>query len=287
MITRLFMATGVLAGATLLVALPAQAHEDDPCEIGDAWFVNPDEADRAPERTYDGFVFEPADLIHHVAPAGTPTATLSSGDYTASPAPDQPSFFSVEVVNDDGTGYATLRYNRSTHLWDMVVAGNLYSDANPDALVGKVTPPKSKKVVRFGVGYTKNPPGTKKVVVSNVSFQGKEYSFKCVKPTSSPTVSTSPSVSASPTQTTTPSSSSSPSTTATSTASPSSSATTGPSATSSQSPVPIPSVAGNDDPSLPVTGPSLGAIILGALTAVALGIGAIFLTRRRRLNGTR
>ncbi len=233
-------AAALVAGTAVLgFALigPVTAHAEtevdpNPCKI-DGWFVNPDEADREPTRTYGGFVFESTDLIHHNAPAGLTTADLDSGDFTATPTPDQPSFFSVEVVNADNSGYATLRYNRMSHQWDMVTGGQLYSNADPDKLVEMTTPPKSKNVVRFGVGYTKNPAGTVKTTVSVVSFQGKEYKLGCVKPTTTPTATSTGTPTGNPTGTPTGTPGA---TTGTPTATPSGTATGTPSATASGTP---------------------------------------------------
>jgi hypothetical protein len=255
----------VLPAPALPVAVPSV--DPNPCGVA-GWYVNPDEADREPTRTYDGFVFESADLIHHAAPAGLTTATLSPGHFlvaAGSSLPDQPSFFSVEVSGDDG-GYATLRYNRITLKWDMVTGGQFYSNADPSALVDMPPVKRSHKVVSFGVGYTANPPGTVKTTVKSVSFQGKAYSFACPKPspTQSPTASPTPSTSTSPTASASPSVSSvSPSATSTSVSpSATASATTSP----STSLIPVPSDAGTDG-ELPTTGASLGGLL-----AVGLGV---------------
>lgn len=184
------LAALVLVAAVPLAASAAQAAPGNPCDV-EGWYVNPDEAARTPERTTAGFVFEDADLIHHDAPAGLTTATLNSGHYAATPAPDQPSFFSVEVAGDDG-GYGTLRYNRLTHLWNLVTGGVFYENADPDELVDMPPVKRSHTVVRFGVGYTANPPGTVKTAVTSVSFQGKAYAFTCQAPTQSPSATPSP-----------------------------------------------------------------------------------------------
>lgn len=256
------------------------AADPNPCGI-EGWYQNPDEGDRAPERTYDGFVFEATDLIHHAAPADLTTDELSSGDFNASPAPDQPSFFSVEVNGTDG-GYATLRYNRLTHLWDMVTGGILYSNADPDKLVDMPPVKRSHKVVSFGVGYTKNPPGVVKTTVTSIAFQGKVYTFKCLKPTltssptATPSTSTSPTQSASPSTTVTPSKSS--------TASPTASATRPSATATATNPVPVPADNGSDG-ELPTTGASLGGLILVGLGAMLVGGVAIFWFRKRKRRG--
>ncbi len=282
------MAALALAGAAagIGVSRPAVAVVDpeNPCNVT-GWFVNPDEADRAPARSLAGFTFEGADLIHHDAPAGLTTAALSSGDFTASPAPDQPSFFSVEVSGDDG-GYGTLRYARLTPLWTRVSGGQLEENADPDKPVDMPPVKRSHKVVRFGVGYTKSPPGTVATTVSSVSFQGKAYTLSCPKavdPSPTSSASTSPTATASPTTTTSPSQGSS--ATPTSTVSPASGSSSSASprvSTSSTSFQPIPGAAGDPDDSLPVTGSSLIGLISGAVFLVAVGGIAVIVARKRR-----
>lgn len=279
---RLF-AVAVLAFTALALPVPATAAPGNPCDV-EGWFVNPDEADREPERTTAGFVFEGADLIHHAAPAGLTTATLNSGDYTASPAPDQPSFFSVEVSGTDG-GYATLRYNRSTHLWEMTTGGQLYENTDPDKLVDMPPVKRSHTVVSFGVGYTKNPPGTVKTTVKSVSFQGKAYTLSCLTPTTSPTATTSASpsrtASASPTSPSPSASASgtssvSPSNSTTTTASPSASRSSGtPSA-------PLPGDNTSSDGELPVTGAGLIGLVSAGVFLAAVGGIIVIVARRRR-----
>lgn len=142
-----------------------------------------------PAPTVGGLKFEGNDLIHHAAPA-----------------PDQPSFFSVEVYGTDG-GYATLRWDVPTSKWVMVTGGQLYTDASPAALVDLVTPHKSHHVVSFGVGYTNSPPGTVPTVVDKVTFGGQDYHLDCKPPVVHPSHShpspsrTTASPTASPTRT--------------------------------------------------------------------------------------
>lgn len=139
--------------------------------------VNPDETPREPEPTVAGLKFEPADLIHHGI-TGVTTDTLTPGTYVASPAPDQPSFFSVEVYGGTAGSYGTLRWNPSNNKWSMVAnGGTFYEDANATAVVTAAG--KSKTVVSFGVGYTLNPPGTVTTTVSSVTFNGTTYSLTC------------------------------------------------------------------------------------------------------------
>jgi hypothetical protein len=287
---RLTTATSVAltVGLTALIAPTmsrAAVDPANPCAVA-GWYVNPDEADRAPERTTAGFVFDTADLIHHAAPPGLTTADLDPGDYTSTPLPDQPSFFSVEVAGPDG-GYATLRYNRLTHWWEMVTGGQLYTDKDPDVLVDMPPVKRSHIVVSFGVGYTKNPPGTVKTTVSAVQFQGKAYTLSCPKPVDpSPTATSSPSTSTSPTQTASPTATVTPSTSTTASAAPSSTRSTGPTtSTTTSAAAAVPSNDGSEpDDSLPVTGVGglVGLVSGGVFLAAVGGILAILARRRRR-----
>lgn len=199
------VALSVLAGA---LALPgaAQATETGPsfatCQNLSGWFVNADETDRKPTATAAGLEFSGDDLIHHNV-SGVTTDTLNQGTFSAAPAPDQPSFFSVEVVNTDLSGYATLRWNTTTSKWNMVTGGNFYENANATALVQMTSPAKSKTVVRFGVGYTKNPPGTVTTTVKSVTFNGNTYDLTCAPKPTPTTASPTPSKTATPSPTAT------------------------------------------------------------------------------------
>lgn len=308
--TQRITAACALAGVALLstAAQSASAAVDpkNPCNIS-GWYVNADEAppapDRRPDRTLAGFVFEGNDLIHHSA--NVPLAFLKPGWFNASPAPDQSSFFSVEVRDPTTNAYGTLRWNSATALWQITIgegtgpAGpathGTFSGADPVALLkdkvtkwGKFT--SATRVVSFGVGYTNDPSGKVKTVVTSVTFMNKPFYFNCLKE-----------VDPSPTTTTTPSSSpTSPSPSATSTASPSASATSSsPSPSSTRSPSsPSPSAssattspavvpAPDDDESLPVTGSSgLPLLIGGALIALLAGIAAVVASQYRKRKGT-
>lgn len=291
-------AVGLLAAGLVTLAAPAVATETPAgptfatCPNLAGWYVNPDEADRKPKATVAGLEFGPGDLIHH-AVTGVTVETLTSGDYTASPAPDQNSFFSVEVVNENGSGYATLRYNRSTHLWNLVTGGQFYEHADPAVLVDMPPTDRSHRVVSFGVGYTKNPPGSVTTVVSSVAFGGEAYPLTCAPPTTPPT--TSPTTSASPSSSVSPSASASASASVSPSASVSVSASTSSSATVSASPsasfstvpattgptfVPVP--AGGSD-GLPVTGPPIGLVVALGLAVIGTGIAMVALVRRRRM----
>jgi hypothetical protein len=252
---NVFVAAALVVGGALALSTPAQATTPSAC-VGAEWFVNPDEGDRIPDRTENGFVFDGTDLIHHNAPAGLTTDTLQNGAYNASPKPDQDSFFSVEVSGTDG-GYATLRWNPLNHEWEMTTGGQFYKNSDPSKLVDMPPAKRSKNVVRFGVGYTKNPVGTVKTTVSSVSFMGHVYDLTCKpKPTATPTTTVSPT----PTKTTT--------------VRPTATRTT-----TSAAPVPVnPSGAA---PSLPVTGVSLPVIVAAGGVFLVGGVVAIVATRRR------
>lgn len=195
----------------------AQAISTD-CEETSGWYVNGDETNRKPEVTATGFKFEASDLIHREA--DLPLKDLVPGNYTlagGSLAPDQPSFFSVEVRNSSGA-YGTLRWDKNAGLWRIVIGSGttpggvaatngIFSGADPLALLeGKVTKwgafdPATAKVVSFGIGYTLNPPGENPTTIKSVSFKGKDYTLVCVPPTSpSPSGSGSTTVSPNPGQ---------------------------------------------------------------------------------------
>lgn len=271
--------------AQAAVVLPT-ADPGNPCGVV-GWYVNPDEANRAPARTASGFVFEDTDLIHHAAPEGLSTKDLTNGGFLATPLPDQDSFFSVEVAGSDGK-YGTLRWNAKTKMWEVTTAGLFYTNADPTALADMPPVKLSHTVVSFGVGYTANPPGTVTTTVKSVSFLGKAYTFTCLPPTSpspspsasspssSPTASTSPTSSGSASGTASPTSTGSPS----STSSPTTSPFTG---TPTTGPVPLPSDAGTDG-SLPTTGASLGGLLAFGLGVLLAG-GLITWWFRRALPG--
>ncbi|MGX6602158.1 peptidase inhibitor family I36 protein [Micromonosporaceae bacterium Da 78-11] len=152
----------------------------DNCANLAGWFVNPDETTRKPEATAAGLKFEPADLIHRNV-TGVTTDTILPGTYAASPAPDQSSFFSVEVDSGTAGTYGTLRWNPTTSKWSMVANGGQYFEsASANAVVDHFS--KSHTVVRFGVGYTQTPPGTVTTVVSSVTFNGTTFPLTCTLP---------------------------------------------------------------------------------------------------------
>lgn len=241
---RLLGAAAVVAlGLTTVMVGTAEASVDpkNPCNL-QGWFVNDDESARAPERKLAGFEFDGSDLIHHSTDVRL--GWLKPGWYKSDTAPDQPSFFSVEVRDQTTDAYGTLRWNKSTAMWDLVAKGELISKADPKDFIGVETKwgkfTEATRVVTFGVGYTANPPGAKKVVVSLIHFMGKDYNLTCEKevdPSATPTKSPTTSPTASPTSSPTKSPSGSP--TATPTKSPTGSPTATPSATGTGTPSPM------------------------------------------------
>lgn len=256
---RYLMAAALVAGGLLV---PAAAYATDTpatCTVPDGWYANPDEQDRIPTPTVGGLKFEGNDLIHHAA-AGT-VEDLTHGTFTAAPAPDQDSFFSVEVAGDDG-GYGTLRWNTTTSKWNLTTGGQFYENTDPAALADMPPAKRSHHVVSFGVGYTANPPGAVATVVSTVTYGGTSYNLKC-----SPPVVVTTSASASHTA--------SPSASASHTAKPSASATK----TSSTAAA----VAG---PSLPVTGSPVGLVVGTGAALMLVGAALMLVTRRRKARFT-
>lgn len=239
------LAAATFAGLGALVGAPASATPSTPpgpsfetCANLKGWYVNPDETLRRPVVTEAGLKFVGNDLVHHGATGSV--SDLAPGSFVASPAPDQPSFFSVEVRNGDGSGYATLRWNNSTSKWNMVTGGTFYENASAAVLVTLPEPDKSSSLLSFGVGYTNSPPGTVDTVVSSVTFRGVKYDLTC-KPKPSASASASQSATAAPSASTTP-------------------------------------VA---NPGLPVTGAPVPFVIGAGIVLVALGVGAVVLSRRR------
>lgn len=273
----LLAAGGLTAMIAVSNATAAATTKDTPLCTG--WYVNPDELDRAPTQKWNGMEFKGDDLIHHTA-TGT-VADLAAGTFVAAPAPDQPSFFSVEVRNGDGTGYATLRWNTDTLKWNMVTGGQFYENATAAGVVAMTTPPKSSTLLSFGVGYTKNPPGTVTTLVKSVTFKGTKYELSC-KPAQSSSSSGSASASASGSSSSKPPTQSSTSQPPTASASSTSAA---PSASGSTTTLPTPG--GNTGGgSLPKTGSAIpmAMITTGGVGLVLLGAGllAILWFRRRR-----
>jgi len=191
----------VVVGGTLVLASPAQAAtccKPQPITVcGDSatWYVNWDEwdkndsdnqGDRRPLAIRDGLLFYPTDLIHHaldfqIAP------NLVAGIYTIfpnSPSPDLPDFFSIEVAEDDGSGYATLRWDESSGgRWEVTAknSGNTETHTNidPIAVLDSFTPHLSHHGRSFGVGYTNSPAGTVVSLVTSISFMNVVYKLSC------------------------------------------------------------------------------------------------------------
>jgi hypothetical protein len=261
MYRKIFAALGLALVGALALAGPASA-TDTPdsfasCKNLADWYVNNDESDRKPSATEAGLEFSGKDLIHHEV-TGLSVAALEPGTFelvAGSDVPDQPSFFSVEVNKAGGGGYGTLRWNPATSKWSMVAnGGTFYEDASAAKVVEDAG--KGTLVTSFGVGFTANPPGTTTVIVKAVHFNGATWNLTCPKTSASPTptkTSASPtkSASATPTRSVRP--------------------------TGSRS-----SAAGVAGPSLPVTGPGIGVLVGSGAVVLALGIGLVVATRRRR-----
>lgn len=192
-----------IVGFVLLITTAAHANAtaeafgprvESRCPVVSDFYVNEDETDRVPVSTPDGLKFTGSDLVHHIADVAL--ADLKPGAYVATPAPDQPSFFSVEVSDPTTNGYATLRWNTGTQQWDAVLKGTLVSHADPTGFIGEqtkwggLTP--AARVSTFGVGYTANPPGAGTTTVSEVIFAGTHYPLTCKPSPSSSTSSPTP-----------------------------------------------------------------------------------------------
>lgn len=234
----------------------SQASETNPTDVttcnSSGWHVNADETDRKPTPTAGGLVFSDSDLIHHATTGNLADETFAHGTYQAAPAPDQDSFFSVEVYAT-GEKYGTLRWNTAHSYWEATSQGQQHQDADPVALADSFPIHLSHTLVSFGIGYTANPPGQVPTTVTSVTFAGQTYDLTCV--TASPTPK--------PTKTT---SSPTPAPTSTRTAIPK------PSASSTPTPV-----AGG----LPVTGPPIGLMVGGGLFVLAAGVLLVVGTRRK------
>lgn len=221
---KILALAGALIGTTVgfgLAAHPAHANQTPAftktvtaCTSATKTFQNSDERTRKPVQTPGGLKFAPTDLIHITDIF--PVTSLHPGSFHAFPAPDQPSFFSVELADATTGAYGTLRWNTTTHKWEITTSGpaaGQFAFTSPADVIGVVTKwgafTGATKVITFGVGYTVSPPGTVVTTVSFIHFNGHTYDLRC-KPvivTHSPSPSPSQSTSAAPS----PSASSSPS----------------------------------------------------------------------------
>lgn len=266
-LAALALAAGlILAGSFTIASQVAYATETTTgpsfttCPNLAGFYVNPDETDRQPTATVAGLEFKGNDLIHHAA--ATTLEDLNHGTFSASPAPDQPSFFSVEVSGDGK--YGTIRWNSVEGYWEATSQGEQHHDVSPVALAEAFPVHLSHKVVSFGVGYTATPPGTVTTVVSSVTFSGKTYSLTCVPPV----------------QTTSPA----PHSSSTSPAPHSSSSTPKPHSSTSAAPGAVTTTGPGSGSSLPVTGAPVGLIVGGGLSLLVLGVAFYFVARRRKVD---
>lgn len=290
---RTLAAAAMVAGGILLAAPLAYAEQAPDLTVSaclPGWYVNPDETDRKPASTEAGLEFAGDDLVHHAA--DLPLADLTPGTFVASVAPDQPSFFSVEVRNTGGA-YGTLRWDTTTEKWVIVIGASAdgtatagtFTDADPTVLLtGKITKwgafdPATAKVVSFGVGYTKSPPGTVPTVVTAVTFAGSTYSLACVVTPSTSSVVASPSqtVSPSPSPSATPPSTSPAASPSGSSLPPSEPATAEPTSSA-----PVGGIIPEPGGKLPLTGVAVPLMGGGGLALLAIGAGLLWYSRRRR-----
>lgn len=187
-----------LMGLFGLSTVPAQAtpSNDNPCGV-EGWYVNPDEAAYTPERTYEGFLFEGKDLIHHeiASPMDLPdvkTETLTFEATTAGKVVGK-----METMNP----YSTIVQNADGKFWSTAMTyaqegGQGHPVENVSDLIGKdVKPGKVKfgetsKVTTFGVGYWVEEGST---TVTSITFHGKTYDLTCDKtPPTTPPVTNPP-----------------------------------------------------------------------------------------------
>lgn len=260
---------------------------------GEFWYVNPDETGRKPIVTDSGFVFGPADLVHHTV--DLPLTSLTGGSFSASPTPSAEFDFSVEI-RDANKNYGTLRWDGS--LWSITIgAGSVngggpatdgtWSDASlADLMKNKRTKwgttnfDDTTKVVSFGVGYTENPPGTVETIVSSVTFGGQMISL--VKPAPAPSTVPGPVVTVTKVVTVTvPETSSGP----TETASPSPSLGTTTTMTPQRIPTPSfqPAAADGDGGGSNLVGWGIGTAGVAGLALAVAGAVGIARSRRHRM----
>lgn len=185
-----YLAAGALVLGTLVAVPVTAAQAETPtspiegCHSSE-WYVNDDgdETARKPEQTEDGLKFVGNDLVHHApVPATIELQNLHPGTFVATPAPSLSSFFSVEIANPDGTGYATLRYDTADNKWN--IGGTSTREANPLDIIGKAnrkgqTILATSRVLSFGVGYVANPANGTETLVKSVTFAGRTYDLTC------------------------------------------------------------------------------------------------------------
>lgn len=187
----------VWGGATIAHADPTPhipVNASGSCSPG--WYVNDDgdENTRKPVQTEDGLKFSGNQLAHHTpVPATIYVRNLHPGTFVATPAPSLSSFFSVEILNPDNTGYATLRYDTADDKWN--IGGTSTKETNPLDLIGKqtrngTTIQYDAKVVSFGIGYVANPATGTETTVKSVTFAGRAYDMTCKPAPSVPSVLT-------------------------------------------------------------------------------------------------
>lgn len=165
------------ANATTGTTIPVSAT----CLSG--WYVNLDEGDRIPTPHPSGLRFVGNDLVHHAT--NIPLADLTPGTFVAAPAPSLDSFFSVEILNGDATGYATLRHDSLGWFIGGPKPGT-FSDhlTNPADFIGKTsnwgTIAADSHVISFGVGYVNTPNNGTFTQVKSVTFNGQTYDMRCM-----------------------------------------------------------------------------------------------------------
>lgn len=284
----------LFSASALITANIANASENDPvfpqvdptCLPG--WYVNPDEADRIPDYSDAGMTFVGNDLVHHAT--NIPLADLEPGTFDSVPAPSLESFFSVEIINSDGTGYATLRYDTTGWYIGGPKAGTYDGhETDPANFIGKMSNwgeiADDSTVISFGVGYVNTPNDGTLTLVTSVSFAGQTYSLLCLPPTTEPTTPTTQ-----PTTPTTELTTEEPTTEPTDdptteptddpTTDPTTEPTVTPTPTTSTSPIPV--VLADD--TLPVTGSPLAGLFAVGVLLIVIGTAALVIYYR---NGPR
>lgn len=165
---------------------PIPVNSTGSCSAG--WYVNDDgdENTRKPVQTEDGLKFSGNQLAHHAPEQNITLNNLHPGTFQATPAPSLTDFFSVEIANPDGTGYATLRYDAGEDTWSIggaIAPAYTGHESNPENFVGKATKwgviQQTAHVLSFGVGYVRTPATGTETTVKSVTFAGKTYDLTC------------------------------------------------------------------------------------------------------------